>query len=109
MLKLLDRNIVDSSPMYGSSESVAGDLIAELGLALVGRFGQGRQVPVPLRVVELRNAVGEVVADRVEPGRVADPPVQHVGQLARVVERATGDGLGEHLVRIMASQLDAAQ
>ncbi len=32
VLKLLERNIVDSSPMYGSSESVAGDLIAELGL-----------------------------------------------------------------------------
>jgi diketogulonate reductase-like aldo/keto reductase len=30
VLKLLDGNIVDSSPMYGSSESVAGDLIAEL-------------------------------------------------------------------------------
>jgi len=26
------RSVVDSSPMYGSSESVAGDLIAELGL-----------------------------------------------------------------------------
>ena len=32
VLKLLDRNVVDSSPMYGSSESVAGDLVAELGL-----------------------------------------------------------------------------
>lgn len=32
VLKLLNRNMVDSSPMYGSSESVAGDLIAELGL-----------------------------------------------------------------------------
>ena len=32
VLKLLDRNIIDSSPMYGTSESVAGDLIAELGL-----------------------------------------------------------------------------
>ncbi len=31
VLKLLDGNVVDSSPMYGSSESVAGDLIAELG------------------------------------------------------------------------------
>jgi diketogulonate reductase-like aldo/keto reductase len=30
VLKLLDGNAVDSSPMYGSSESVAGDLIAEL-------------------------------------------------------------------------------
>ena len=30
VLKLLDRSVVDSSPMYGSSESVAGDLIAEL-------------------------------------------------------------------------------
>jgi diketogulonate reductase-like aldo/keto reductase len=29
VLKLLDRNLVDSSPMYGSSETVAGDLIAE--------------------------------------------------------------------------------
>src|ERR1044071_1553600 len=32
LLKLLDGNVVDSSPMYGSSESVAGDLIAELGI-----------------------------------------------------------------------------
>ena len=32
VLKLLDKNMVDSSPMYGSSESVAGDLIAELGV-----------------------------------------------------------------------------
>jgi diketogulonate reductase-like aldo/keto reductase len=32
VLKLLDGNVVDSSPMYGSSETVAGDLIAELGL-----------------------------------------------------------------------------
>ena len=32
VLKLLQRNVVDSSPMYGSSESVAGDLIAELGV-----------------------------------------------------------------------------
>jgi diketogulonate reductase-like aldo/keto reductase len=32
VLKLLDRNPIDSSPMYGSSESVAGDLIAELGM-----------------------------------------------------------------------------
>jgi len=32
VLKLLNRNVVDSSPMYGSSERVAGDLIAELGL-----------------------------------------------------------------------------
>jgi diketogulonate reductase-like aldo/keto reductase len=31
VLELLDKNVVDSSPMYGSSESVAGDLIAELG------------------------------------------------------------------------------
>ena len=31
VLKLLNGNVVDSSPMYGSSESVAGDLIAELG------------------------------------------------------------------------------
>ena len=30
-LKLHDGNVVDSSPMYGSSETVAGDLIAELG------------------------------------------------------------------------------
>jgi diketogulonate reductase-like aldo/keto reductase len=30
VLKLLDGNVVDSSPMYGSSESVAGELIAEL-------------------------------------------------------------------------------
>ena len=32
VLRLLDGNVVDSSPMYGSSETVAGDLIAELGL-----------------------------------------------------------------------------
>jgi diketogulonate reductase-like aldo/keto reductase len=32
VLKLLDGNVVDSSPMYGTSESVAGDLIAELKL-----------------------------------------------------------------------------
>ena len=32
VLKLLDGNLVDSSPMYGSSETVAGDLVAELGL-----------------------------------------------------------------------------
>ena len=32
VLKILGRGVVDSSPMYGSSESVAGDLIAELGM-----------------------------------------------------------------------------
>ena len=32
VLKQLDGNVVDSSPMYGSSETVAGDLIAELGM-----------------------------------------------------------------------------
>ena len=32
VLRLLDGNVVDSSPMYGSSESVAGELIAELGM-----------------------------------------------------------------------------
>jgi diketogulonate reductase-like aldo/keto reductase len=32
VLKLLNGNVIDSSPMYGSSEAVAGDLIAELGL-----------------------------------------------------------------------------
>jgi len=32
VLKLLNGNVVDSSPMYGTSESVAGDLIAELGM-----------------------------------------------------------------------------
>src|SRR3954471_21275073 len=32
VVKLLNRNVVDSSPMYGSSESVAGELIAELGM-----------------------------------------------------------------------------
>jgi len=32
MMALAGRGVVDSSPMYGSSESVAGDLIAELGL-----------------------------------------------------------------------------
>ncbi len=31
-LKLLDGNVVDSSPMYGSSETVAGDLVAGLGM-----------------------------------------------------------------------------
>ena len=32
VLKLLSGNLLDSSPMYGSSESVAGDLVAELGM-----------------------------------------------------------------------------
>jgi len=32
VLKLLAGNVVDSSPMYGTSETVAGDLIAELGI-----------------------------------------------------------------------------
>ena len=32
VLKAFTGNVVDSSPMYGSSEAVAGDLIAELGL-----------------------------------------------------------------------------
>jgi len=32
VLQLLNGNAVDSSPMYGSSETVAGDLIAELGM-----------------------------------------------------------------------------
>jgi diketogulonate reductase-like aldo/keto reductase len=32
LLKLLNGNLIDSSPMYGSSEAVAGDLIAELGM-----------------------------------------------------------------------------
>jgi len=32
VLKLLNGNLIDSSPMYGSSEAVAGDLMAELGL-----------------------------------------------------------------------------
>jgi diketogulonate reductase-like aldo/keto reductase len=31
VLRLLNGNMVDSSPMYGTSEAVAGDLIAELG------------------------------------------------------------------------------
>ena len=32
VLKLLNKNAIDSSAMYGSSETVAGDLIAELGM-----------------------------------------------------------------------------
>jgi diketogulonate reductase-like aldo/keto reductase len=32
VLKLLEGNVVDSSPMYGTSETVAGDLVAELGV-----------------------------------------------------------------------------
>ena len=32
ILKLLNGNLIDSSPRYGSSETVAGDLLAELGL-----------------------------------------------------------------------------
>jgi len=32
VLRLLNGNVVDSSPMYGSAETVAGDLIAELGM-----------------------------------------------------------------------------
>src|SRR5688572_17272679 len=32
VLRLLNANVVDSSPMYGTSETVAGDLIAELGM-----------------------------------------------------------------------------
>src|ERR1043165_7313836 len=32
VLKLLDGDVVDSSPMYGTSERLAGDLIAELKL-----------------------------------------------------------------------------
>ena len=32
VLKLLNGHVVDSSPMYGSSESVVGELVAELGI-----------------------------------------------------------------------------
>lgn len=32
VLKLLNGNLIDSSPMYGSSEAVAGELMAELGM-----------------------------------------------------------------------------
>src|SRR5688500_12524321 len=32
VLKLLEGNVIDSSPMYGAAESVVGDLVADLGL-----------------------------------------------------------------------------
>src|SRR5688572_14282650 len=32
VLKLLDGNVIDSSPMYGAAESVVGDVVAGLGL-----------------------------------------------------------------------------
>ena len=32
VLKLLDGNVIDSSPMYGAAESVVGDLVADLRL-----------------------------------------------------------------------------
>ena len=32
VLRLLNGNVIDSSPMYGSSEAVAGELMAELGM-----------------------------------------------------------------------------
>jgi diketogulonate reductase-like aldo/keto reductase len=32
VLRLLNKNLIDSSPMYGASETVAGDLIAEAGM-----------------------------------------------------------------------------
>jgi diketogulonate reductase-like aldo/keto reductase len=32
VLKLLDANVIDSSPMYGAAESVLGDLVAQLGM-----------------------------------------------------------------------------
>ena len=64
VLKLLEGNVVDSSPMYGSSETVAGDLIAELGMRrklfiatkvyTSGRAGGIRQIETSFRRLRVK-------------------------------------------------------
>ena len=49
--------VIDSSPMYGSAESVAGDLVAELGLRPVDGTLQRRDVDDVARDEQWRGAV----------------------------------------------------